>query len=91
MLNKHIFLPVMMVMGTFLIEVAASVDGSMVVSIKSGGASSSPSLMVGKGNSVVTLPRNNGFHQQRKETRTPGLPQNHATARAMHGWVGHRA
>jgi len=86
MLNKHILLPVIMVMGTFLIDVAASVDGSMVVSIKSGGASSSPSLMIDKGNSVVRLPTNNGFHQQRKETRTPSLPK--PCSGKSDAWVG---
>lgn len=43
--NNHVLLPVMMVIGTFLVDGVASIDRSVVASIKSGGDSSSPLLM----------------------------------------------
>jgi len=45
MADKHALLPVMIVIGTFLVDGAASIDRSVVASIKSGGESSSPLLM----------------------------------------------
>lgn len=49
MRNDHVFLPVMMVIGTFLVDGAAAIDRSLVASIRSGGDSSSLSLMADQG------------------------------------------
>lgn len=49
MRNDHVFLPVMMVIGTFLVDGAAPIDRSLVASIRSGGDSSSLSLMADQG------------------------------------------